>query len=94
MNEPFTFRPSDAEDPRRGDKFEAILNKRGANPTFVLRRLIDAYIESDGRVAFPAELVESDPRLRVAEHPPEERKGRAGRAASAIIGAAFGAVFT
>lgn len=58
MREPFTVRISDATDPDRGDKFEAMLLKRGANATDVIRALIDAYNLSDGRVGFPAKLEE------------------------------------
>lgn len=65
MNEPFTFRPSDGEDPRRGEKFEAILVKRAANPTDVLRKLLDAYIRSDGAVPFPVDLHPARHELKV-----------------------------
>jgi hypothetical protein len=57
MNEPFTIRISDSEDPERADKFKTVLHKRGANPTDILRRLIEAYVASDGAVPFPVKLV-------------------------------------
>ncbi len=57
MKEPFSLRISDSEDPERANKFKTVLHKRGGNPTGVLRRLIEAYIASDGAVPFPAKLV-------------------------------------
>jgi hypothetical protein len=63
MNEPFPFRPSDATDPSRGEKFERTLKKVGANPTDILRNLVDAYIRTKGRVQFPVVLTEQDNEL-------------------------------
>jgi hypothetical protein len=58
MTEPMSFRPSNSDNPKRGERFEAVLKRVGANPTDVMRLLIDAYIETDGRVQFPIQLVE------------------------------------
>lgn len=58
MEEPFTVRLSLLDDdPERGAKFEKVLNKRGANPSKVIRGLVDAYIASDGTVPFPWKIV-------------------------------------
>ena len=57
MKEPFSLRITDSEDHERANKFKTVLHKRGANPTDVLRRLIEAYIAADGAVSFPARLV-------------------------------------
>ncbi len=59
MKEPFSLRIADRKDPERGNKFKQVLDKRAANPSDVLRRLIDAYISRDGDVSFPVELVEA-----------------------------------
>lgn len=57
MKEPFTVRLNDKKDPKRGERFEALLVERGANPTNVIRHLVDAYIKSDGDIRFPARVV-------------------------------------
>ncbi len=53
---PFTIRLSDRRDQQRAEKFEHVLQKRGANPTYVIRHLVDAYIATDGLSPFPARL--------------------------------------
>lgn len=59
MKEPLSLRVSDSSDPKRGEKFEKVLDKRRANAADVVRGLVDAYIASDGEVAFPVRLVEA-----------------------------------
>jgi hypothetical protein len=53
MKEPFTLRISDSKRKDRASRFEEVLDKRAANPTEVMRRLIDAYIEAGGDIIFP-----------------------------------------
>jgi hypothetical protein len=56
MKSPFTVRLSDAKCPDRQEKFEKLLNSRGANPTDVLRELVDAYIRDQATTPFPVRL--------------------------------------
>lgn len=57
MKEPLSLRISDESNRKRAADFQRVLDRRAANPSEVLRRLIDAYIQSDGAVTFPARLV-------------------------------------
>lgn len=56
MKEPISVRVTDSTDPCRGVKFQAVLEKRNAIASHVIRGLIDAYIECDGNVAWPVRL--------------------------------------
>lgn len=59
LKEPISLRVSDTIDPKRGAKFKTVLDRKGASATFVLRALIDAYIESNGNIDFPVQLMAS-----------------------------------
>lgn len=59
MTDPFNFRVTDRDNPKRKNDFEKTLAKRGADPATILRKLIDAYVDCDGLVSFPAILREA-----------------------------------
>lgn len=56
MKNPFSVRLIEPTTPDRFEAFKRILIKRGANPTDVIRGLVDAYILSDGQFEFPVKL--------------------------------------
>jgi hypothetical protein len=57
LKEPVSFRISDDENPHRCDQVSAILERKGAMLSKVLRQLLDAYIRSGGGLDFPVDLV-------------------------------------
>lgn len=57
MKEPLSLRISDATDPDRGAKFCAVLDKKKASATDVVRGLIDAYNDTGGDIDFPVCLL-------------------------------------
>lgn len=62
MKEPLSLRINDETNPNRSEHFRRVLGARGAKPSEVIRHLIDSYIDSGGKIAFPATLIEKEVR--------------------------------